>query len=66
MSFLIYAHTITQSCIKRARFEREINKKVGPGWGKFIDGRAVQGIDRSGAGNWGASFQGPPRPFNKH
>jgi len=38
MWFLIYAHTITQSCIKRAMFERGIYEKAGPGQRKFIDG----------------------------
>jgi len=30
MWFLVYAHTITQSCIHRAMFARGIYDKVGP------------------------------------
>jgi len=49
MWFLVFAHTITQSCITRAMFERGIYKKRGPGRRKFIDGGLFGVLNRAGA-----------------
>jgi len=50
MWFLIYAHTLTHSGIKRARVDREINKKAGLEWGKLIDGGLSEALNGAGAG----------------
>jgi len=66
---LIYAHTITQSCIKRAMFERAIYEKQGPGRRKFIDGGLFGALDRAGA--WTRAGAGvekqnaPPRAIDR-
>jgi len=49
MWFLIYAHTITHSCIKRARIERGIYKKRHAGRGKFINGGLSGTLNGAGA-----------------
>jgi len=45
----VYAHTITQPCIKGAMFERGIYEKGGPGRRKFIDGRLFGALNAAGA-----------------
>jgi len=49
MWFLIYAHTINQSCIKTAMFKRGIYEKAGPVWGKFIDRGVSRALNKAGA-----------------
>jgi len=46
MWFLIFAYTITHSCIKRARLERGIYQNAGPWTGKIHARGAVRGIER--------------------
>jgi len=69
MWFLIHAHTITQSCIKRAIFERVVSEKGGPWAGKIHERGAVRGIepggglDREEAG--GEKNNAPPRAIEQ-
>jgi len=62
--FLIYAHTITHSCIKRRGFERGLFEKVRPRAGKIHWPGAVRGLERGGgldgAPARGAKINTPP------
>jgi len=65
--FLIYAKTITHSCIKRGMLERGIYDRVGLTAGKFHLRGAVEGIQQGGGldrGSGRGSKKGPPAPVH--
>jgi len=62
MCFWIYAHTITQSGIKRAMFKRGRYEKAGPQVGKFID-RGLSGtLNKAGAWTGAGTGSGKKTP----
>ena len=69
MWFLVYAYTITQSCIKRAMFERGIYEKAGPQVEKVHWQGAVRGIEGArawtGAGAGVEKTNALPRAFDR-